>query len=111
MGGLFGAYLARAGENVVLIDVSKSAVDEINKNGLTIEEKDGSTSTTKVIASLDPETCGSGRPHHQFCEVLPHRRRHSGGDAYGNATDLLPVSTERLGQCRPYRGDRRRRRE
>jgi 2-dehydropantoate 2-reductase len=58
MGGLFGAYLARAGENVVLIDVSKSAVDEINKNGLTIEEKDGSASTTKVDASLDPNSVG-----------------------------------------------------
>ena len=42
MGGLFGAYLARAGEDVVLIDVSKPAVDEINEKGMTIEEKDGS---------------------------------------------------------------------
>jgi 2-dehydropantoate 2-reductase len=58
MGGLFGAYLARAGENVALIDVSRSAVDEINKSGLTIEEKDGSTSTTKVVASLDPKSVG-----------------------------------------------------
>ena len=58
MGGLFGAYLARAGEDVVLIDVSKPAVDEINKNGVTIEEKDGSSTTIKVAASLKPESVG-----------------------------------------------------
>ena len=53
MGGLFGAYLARAGEDVVLIDVSEPAVDEINKNGVTIEEKDGSSTTIKAAASLN----------------------------------------------------------
>ena len=36
MGGLFGAYLARAGEDVVLIDVSRPAVDAINSNGVTL---------------------------------------------------------------------------
>ena len=42
MGGIFGGYLARAGNDVTLIDVSKAAVQAINDNGLTIEEKDGS---------------------------------------------------------------------
>ena len=58
MGGLFGAHLARAGEDVALIDVSEPAVDEINKNGVTIEEKDGSSTTIKVAASLTPERVG-----------------------------------------------------
>ena len=58
MGGLFGGYLARAGEDVVLIDVSQSAVDEINKNGLTIEEKDGSTAQIEVRATMKPEAVG-----------------------------------------------------
>ena len=42
MGGMFGGYLARAGNDVTLIDVSKAAIEAINDNGLTIEEKDGS---------------------------------------------------------------------
>ena len=59
MGGIFGGYLARAGENVILVDVSKSAVDAINARGLTIEEKDGSVSEINVKASASPETVGA----------------------------------------------------
>jgi 2-dehydropantoate 2-reductase len=58
MGGLFGGYLARAGEEVVLVDVAKPAVDAINAHGVTIEEKDGSTATIKVGASSEPEKVG-----------------------------------------------------
>src|SRR5256885_10605106 len=56
MGGLFGGYLARAGEDVVLVDVSEPAVDAIKRNGVSIEEKDGSTATIKVEASTSPAT-------------------------------------------------------
>jgi 2-dehydropantoate 2-reductase len=58
MGGLFGGYLARAGEDVTLIDVSKPAVDAINAHGLTIEEKDGSNLQVKVKATSEPGTVG-----------------------------------------------------
>lgn len=58
MGGLFGGYLARAGNDVVLIDVSKAAVDAINTDGLTIEEKDGSQPVIQVAASDDPGAVG-----------------------------------------------------
>ena len=58
MGGLFGGYLARAGEDVVLIDVSRPAVDAINADGLKIEEKDGSVSEIKVRASTAPAEVG-----------------------------------------------------
>lgn len=58
MGGLFGFYLARAGNDVTLIDVSKPAVDAINGNGLSIEEKDGSAPTIPVRASSDPAAVG-----------------------------------------------------
>ena len=47
MGGLFGGYLARAGNDVTLIDVSRPAVTAINSNGLSIEEKDGSAPVIK----------------------------------------------------------------
>lgn len=58
MGGLFGGYLARAGNDVTLIDVSKAALSAINGNGLSIEEKDGSQPVFKVPASDDPASVG-----------------------------------------------------
>ena len=58
MGGLFGGYLARAGEDVVLVDVSQAAVDAIDRDGVAIEEKDGSTATIRVKASSNPEHVG-----------------------------------------------------
>lgn len=58
MGGLFGGYLARAGEDVVLVDVSQASVDTINRDGLAIEEKDGSTATFRVKASSKPNDIG-----------------------------------------------------
>ncbi|MBB6409190.1 ketopantoate reductase family protein [Mesorhizobium sangaii] len=58
MGGIFGGYLARAGNDVTLIDVSKAAVTAINDNGLTIEEKDGSQPVIKVSASDNPASVG-----------------------------------------------------
>jgi 2-dehydropantoate 2-reductase len=58
MGGLFGGYLARAGEDVVLVDVSQASVDAINRDGLAIEEKDGSTGTIRVKASAKPSDVG-----------------------------------------------------
>ena len=58
MGGLFGGYLAKAGEQVTLIDVSRAAVETINRDGLKIEEKDGSMATVPVRASDDPKAVG-----------------------------------------------------
>ena len=58
MGGIFGGYLARAGNDVTLVDVSKPAVEAINDNGLTIEEKDGSQPVIRVPASADPASVG-----------------------------------------------------
>ena len=50
MGGLLGGYLARAGEDVVLVDASHESVDAIDRDGLAIEEKDGSTASIRVRA-------------------------------------------------------------
>ena len=58
MGGLFGGYLARGGNSVSLIDVSERAVAAINADGLSIEEKDGSTPVIRVSASGDPTEVG-----------------------------------------------------
>jgi 2-dehydropantoate 2-reductase len=58
MGGLFGGYLSRAGNDVTLIDVSRAAVEAINRDGLKIEEKDGSVAAIGVRASDDPKSVG-----------------------------------------------------
>lgn len=58
MGGLFGGYLARAGNDVTLIDVSKAAIAAINDSKLVIEEKDGSQPDFAVRASDDPKSVG-----------------------------------------------------
>lgn len=58
MGGIFGGYLKRAGNDVSLIDVSKPAVEAINSTGLSIEEKDGSVQVIEVPASSDPAAVG-----------------------------------------------------
>ena len=58
MGGLFGGYLSRAGEDVVLVDVSKLAVEAINRDGLSIEERDGSENVVRVPASANPDEVG-----------------------------------------------------
>lgn len=56
MGGLFGAYLADAGHDVLLIDVSEDAVQTINADGITIEESDGTVRRSQVRATSDPAT-------------------------------------------------------
>lgn len=58
MGGLFGGYLAKAGNEVTLIDVSRPAVDEINASGLVIDERDGSQQVIRVPATSDPAAVG-----------------------------------------------------
>lgn len=56
MGGLFGAYLADAGHDVLLIDVSEDAVQTINADGIAIEESDGTVRRSQVRATSDPAT-------------------------------------------------------
>ncbi|MBN8994459.1 MAG: 2-dehydropantoate 2-reductase [Rhizobiales bacterium] len=58
MGGIFGGFLARAGEDVTLIDVSRPAVEAINRDGLVVEQKDGTVATIPVKATTDPASVG-----------------------------------------------------
>ena len=59
MGGLFGAWLAEAGQDVTLVDVSAAAVNAINAEGVAIEEKDGTTRVVRVPATRDPGSVGT----------------------------------------------------
>jgi Ketopantoate reductase PanE/ApbA len=58
MGGIFGGWLQRAGNDLVLVDVSKDAIRALNDSGLSIDEKDGSQSLIRVRATDNPETVG-----------------------------------------------------
>lgn len=58
MGGLIDGSLQEAGHNVTLIDVSRNAVDMINTNGLTIEQKSGESRNIKIEASREPSSLG-----------------------------------------------------
>ena len=59
MGGIFGAYLKRAGHDVHLIDVARPAIEAINRDGLVVEEKDGSAPIFHLQATDAPETVGA----------------------------------------------------
>lgn len=58
MGVMFGAKLALAGEDVTLIDVNRAAIDHINQNGVTLEEKSGDKHVAKVKAKSDTASAG-----------------------------------------------------
>lgn len=54
MGGLFGGYLARAKNDVVLIDVWREAVESMTTTGLRIDNQLGASETIRVQAQTDP---------------------------------------------------------
>src|ERR1700730_19166640 len=56
IGGTTGAALARAGHDVLLVDSAAAHVEAINAPGLTIERRDGGT-TTRVPA-VTPDRLG-----------------------------------------------------
>ena len=58
MGGIFGAWLSRAGHDVHLVDVSRPAIEAINAQGLTVEERDGTAPVFRLPATDDPGTVG-----------------------------------------------------
>jgi len=54
MGSAIGALLAKAGDDVTLIDVWKEAVEAINRDGLKIQNKAGEIATYRVRAVASP---------------------------------------------------------
>lgn len=58
MGGIFGAWLSRGGADVTLIDVARPAIEAVNADGLTVEEKDGSKPVFRVPATDRPGDVG-----------------------------------------------------
>ena len=58
MGSVIGGLLAKAGNDVTLIDVWREAVDSINSRGLRIEDQAGNLETLRVRATTNPAEVG-----------------------------------------------------
>src|SRR2546430_1682787 len=58
IGGTIGAYLARAGEEVLLVDQDRAHVDEMRAHGLTIQGF-AETFTVQVRACMPGELAGA----------------------------------------------------
>lgn len=58
MGGVFSAHLARAGHDVVIVDVWQEAVEAIARSGLVLEDPDGGPQTVRIPATTRPEDVG-----------------------------------------------------
>lgn len=54
MGGLLGGTLAKGGHDVTLVDVSREAVEILQREGLVIEDRSGRTEKIAIHASADP---------------------------------------------------------
>jgi 2-dehydropantoate 2-reductase len=53
IGGVIGAYLARAGENVTFVDIAEDHVEAMKKSGLTIETLDGNMNVPVKAMTVD----------------------------------------------------------
>jgi len=58
MGSVIGSFLAEAGVEVVLVDISKPIVDAIHSNGLVIVNREGNERLVQIAATTDPNTVG-----------------------------------------------------
>jgi len=58
MGGVWASRLAAAGNEVAILDVSPEALAAIGRDGLIVEQKDGSTTTTRLPATADAAAIG-----------------------------------------------------
>jgi 2-dehydropantoate 2-reductase len=58
MGSAIGALLAKAGNDVTLVDVWKSAVEAINRDGLKIQNKAGEIAVQPIRAVISPAEVG-----------------------------------------------------
>jgi 2-dehydropantoate 2-reductase len=58
MGSVIGGTLARAGNDVVLVEVAQRIVDAIEQRGLVIEDRAGQKTTVQLKATNDPHQVG-----------------------------------------------------
>ncbi|MEW5977485.1 MAG: 2-dehydropantoate 2-reductase [Acidobacteriota bacterium] len=58
MGSVMGGLLAKAGNEVILIDIWRDALEAINTRGLHIEDKAGNSETIRIRATANPSEVG-----------------------------------------------------
>ncbi|MBA2520114.1 MAG: 2-dehydropantoate 2-reductase [Chloroflexia bacterium] len=59
MGGVWASRLNAGGEEVAILDVAPEALGAINRDGLIVERKDGSTDVARVVATDQAEAIGA----------------------------------------------------
>jgi 2-dehydropantoate 2-reductase len=59
MGSVIGSFLAEAGKEVILIDVSKPIVEAISDHGLIVQDKMGNRRSVRIAATTEPQSVGS----------------------------------------------------
>ncbi|MBV8831102.1 MAG: 2-dehydropantoate 2-reductase [Acidobacteriaceae bacterium] len=59
MGSALGGALAKAGNEVVLVEVAKETIDAVNSRGLIVQDKTGHQETVKIPATDQPASVGS----------------------------------------------------
>src|SRR5262245_29945679 len=58
MGGVWASRLTRAGHDVAILDVAKDALAAIRRDGLVVEQPDGSTASLRIAATDRPDEIG-----------------------------------------------------
>jgi 2-dehydropantoate 2-reductase len=58
MGGLWAARLAATGHDAAVLDVAQPIIEAISRDGLIVENKDGTTGVTRLLATSDPSEIG-----------------------------------------------------
>jgi 2-dehydropantoate 2-reductase len=58
MGSVIGSFLANAGADVVLVDISKPIVEAITSDGLLVVDRAGNEKAVRVAATTDVSTLG-----------------------------------------------------
>ena len=58
MGGVWASSLSAAGHDVSILDVAKEAIEAINRDGLTIEESNGTSRIYQILATDNADTIG-----------------------------------------------------
>ena len=85
IGGTLGAYLARAGEDVLLVDIVEAHVEAMNRDGLLIE---GPVETFRQnVRAARPARCGGQvQARHPGGKGAPYARSRSRAQAASRAT-------------------------
>jgi 2-dehydropantoate 2-reductase len=58
MGSVIGSFLAEAGADVVLVDISRPIVDAITSNGLLVVDREGNEKAVRIAVTTDVSSLG-----------------------------------------------------